>query len=816
MLKNYITSTFRSFRKNRAFALINILGLSLGLTASIFVLQYAFFQLSFDKHNSKSDRIFRVINERFEGDRLIQRGQITYSAVGPQLAADYPEVVNHTTVNTFVDNVFLYDNHPTPVSALLLAEPSYAEMFDLGVLAGNPETMLSGKYQLVLTESMAQKVFQKAEANWADYLGTTVLMGSSRQQWQLTAVIADPPANSSLQYEAILSRETVFSLWGESARYSWTGSDYFHYIELAEGVDPRAFEQKLQEFSDKYFRGDEVTGNFEKFHLQSLEDIYLYSDYEYEIHKTADGRMVWILILVAVFIMLMAWVNYVNLTTSRSLQRAKEVGIRKVAGASRAQLIRQYLTESILLNLIAFTLAVTLGQALQVSFNNLIEEQLSLISFGAMQMGGLPVAVWMLIILLIGSLCSGLYPAFVLSSFKPSQTLKGDYGKSAQGQVLRKSLVTFQFILSTALIAGTYLVVKQTKYMKNQDLGVNLEQVLTVEGPSITSLDTTFVTHIHAFLDALQQNPNVISAGTSQNVFGSRLPRTFDVKKLGDADGHMLNRMAANYGFFNVYEIEMLAGRGFRKTDHNREFDLINNAILNEKAAKILGFQSAQEALNQKIFFFGKEWNVVGITSNFHHRSLKESIEPLLILPFYDGGGDTYHIRLGGNNIKETIAHIESTYNDFFPGDIFEYAFMDTRFNNLYKSDVKFGKVFNLFSLLAISIACLGLFGLVGYTAIQKTKEIGIRKVLGASVADILRLLSKEFMVLILLANALGLPLVYWGAENWLARYEYQTPIGIMFFVLPVAAVLLISAIIIASQTLKTARLNPVQSLRQE
>lgn len=816
MLKNYFKTTLRSFRKNKAFALINLLGLSIGLAASIFILQYAFFQLSFDKYHSKSDRIFRVMNERFEGDQMIQRGQITYSAVGPQLAEDYPEVVRHTTINTLGNNVFRYGDKVTEISGTIMAEPSYFEMFDVEILAGNPETLVNENYQIVMTESVAQKVFQTTTDNWTDYLGEVVEMGSSRLPWQLSGVIADPPSNSSLSYEIILSRVTTFTWWGESARFSWTGSDYFHYLELAEGVDSKGFEKKLEAFSSKYFRGDEVTGTFEKFHLQPLEEVYLYSDYEYEVHQTSDGRMVWILVLIAVFILLMAWMNYVNLTTSRSLQRAKEVGVRKVVGASRNQLIKQYLTESLVLNVLSFILAITVIQALQVPFNNLVGEDLSLVAFLSLKAFSIPLSFWVTSVLFAGALASGIYPAFVLSSFKPTQTLKGDFGKSAQGRILRKSLVTLQFVLSTALIAGTYLVVKQTRFMKNQDLGMNLEQVVTVNGPSITDLDTTFVTHIHAFLNELEQNPNILKAGTSTTVFGNRLPRTFGVTRPGEAEGHMLNRLGANYGFFDVYEIDIKAGRPFRTSDHNLNPRLINSAILNEKAAQVLGFESAEDAVNKKLQFFGQDWFIVGVTEDFHHRSLKESIEPLLMLPFYDVGGDTYHIRVSTENLPETLDYIKATYDEFYPGDLFEYGFMDARFDNLYKSDVQFGKVFNLFSLLAISIACLGLFGLVGFTAMQRTKEIGIRKVLGASIQDILQLLSKEFLGLIVLANIIGLPLIYLAAKRWLYGYEYQTSIGFLFFMLPLLAVALISILIVVSQTLKVATLNPVKSLRQE
>lgn len=816
MLKNYFKTTLRSFRKNKAFALINLLGLSVGLAASIFILQYAFFQLSFDKYNSKSDRIFRVMNERFEGNQMIQRGQITYSAVGPQMAEDYPEVVNYTTINTMGTNFFIYDNQPQEISSILMLEPSFFEMFDLEILAGNPKELVNENYQLVLTESMARKLFKTNTSDWTGYLGEIVEMGSEKLKWQVSGVVADPPANTSLPFEAILSRVTFFTLWGESARFSWNSSDYFHYLQLGEGVDYKEFEKKFDSFSEKYFRGDEVTGTYEKFHLQPLEEIHLYSDYEYENHLTSDGRMVWILIIIAVFILTMAWMNYVNLTTSRSLQRAKEVGVRKVVGASRKQLMSQYLTESLVLNLLSFVLAITLTQALQGPFNNLVGEDLSLLAFMGLKVLSVPMAVWVLLVLLIGSLGSGIYPAFVLSGFKPSQTLKGDYGKSTHGRMLRKSLVTFQFILSTALIAGTYLVIKQTHFMKSQDIGVNMDHVITVEGASLTNFDTTIVAFNNNFLNKLKQNPHVLNAATSSNVFGSRMPRTFNVKRVGDTEAHMLNRMGANYDFFDVYQINFLAGRSFRKEDHKLDPRLIDAVILNEKASKILGFENTDVAINKKLSFFGQEWTIVGVTDDFHHRSLKESIEPMMILPIYFGYSDTYQIRVSGENLAETIAYIEQTYNEFFPSDLFEYGFMDARFESLYKSDVQFGKVFNLFSLLAISIACLGLFGLVGFTAMQRTKEIGIRKVLGASIQDILGLLSIEFLWLIVIANVVGLPLIYMAARQWLGGYEYQTSIGIPFFIIPLLVVVLISVLIIVSQTLKVATLNPVKSLRQE
>jgi len=815
MLKNYFKTTLRSLRKNRLFSLINIFGLAIGITASVFILQYAFFELNFDRFHQKSSNIYRVMNERFEGERMIQRGQITYSAVGKQMFEDYPEIVDYFTLSTFGQNVIEHNQNPVKIPFSILVEPSFFDMFSFRVLAGNPKEVFDQKRKMILSERVAERLFKSDEGDWDQYIGEIVRMGSSKLEYELVGVIEDAPSNSSLQYEVILSRATTFDWW-DQAEFGWLGSDYFHYIQLDENTDPEALVAKFEDFSNKYFKGDEVTGTFEKFHLQPLEDVYLYSDYEYENHDTSEGSTVWILVLIAVFILTMAWINYINLTTSKSLQRAKEVGVRKVVGASKGQLVIQFLTESLILNFLAFVLAITLVQFFQSFFNMLVERELDLMAFLSSELFGTSVVIWVLGILFLGSFLSGVYPAFILAAFNPSESLKGQFAKSSKGQMLRKTLVVFQFSLSIALIAGTILVYQQTRFMKSQDLGVNMDRVLTVEAPALTNMDTTFVERIQQFINTLERNARIDKVGTSMSVFGSRLPRTFNVRTTPEGEGNMLNRLNANFGFLDVYEVELLAGRNFVPTDHNRDFDKIKGTILNEKAVKLLGFESAQDAINKKLLFFGREWEIIGVTADFHHRSLKSSIEPLMISPFYNGGDDTYHIRVDGSNLPETIGYIEKTFDEFFPNDLFEYNFMDARFDNLYKADQQFGKIFNLFSLLAIAIACLGLFGLAGYTAIQKTKEIGIRKVLGASIGNILHMLSREFFLLILLASFIGLPLIFLGARAWLAGYEYQTKIGTLFFLLPVLIVLFVAASIIVGQSIKTAQANPVKSLRQD
>ncbi len=815
MFKNYFKTTLRSFGKNRVFALINIFGLSIGLTAAIFIFQYTYFQFSFDDFHDQSDRIYRVINDRYEGDKMIQSGQITYSAVGPQLAEDYPEVLDHTTINVFGNVTVSYDNKPFTLGTAPLVENSFFQLFSYPLIHGNSENIFNEPFQVALSESLAQTMFG-TDSGLDEFIGETIFYGSNKTPMQLVGIFEDVPHNSSLQFDILFSRETVMSWWGEESRFSWVGSDYFHYIVLAPNTDVGHVASKLDDFSDKYFKGNEVTGTFEKFKLQPLDEVHLNPIYEYENHDTADGRMVWILVMTAGFILIMAWVNYVNLTTSRALQRAKEVGLRKVIGASRAQLISQFMLESFVLNMLALAFSLTLIQTLQAGFVSLIDEELVFGEFLSAFQWGVPVWAWLIIMVIVGAFTSGIYPSFVLSKYKPSETLKGDFSKGKQGFWMRKGLVVFQFILSTVLIGGSYLVVKQTNFMRHQNIGADIEHVLTVKGPAITSFDTTFVSQIRAFLTTVEQNSKVIKAGSSTFDFGERLPRTFNVQVEGKADPHMLNRMGINYGFLDVYKIDLLAGRGFRPDDHTRDWQNLEASILNAEAARLFGFDDPQDAINKKLSFFGKDWRIVGITADFHQRSLKESIEPLIMLPLYEGGDDTYHFRISGENIDETVDYVASVYDEFYPGDLFDYSFTDQQFESFYKSDRQFGKVFNIFSVIAILIACLGLFGLVGFAAVQKTKEIGIRKVLGASVADILGLISKEFLLLIFIASCIALPFTYWAGKQWLEGYAYQTNIPFTFFIIPLITVLIIATVIIIGQTMKTAQENPVKALHQD
>ena len=813
MLKNYFKTTLRSIKKDRFFSAINVFGLAIGLTAAIFIFQYAGFQKSYDQHFDNHEEIYRVMNNRYEGERLIQSGQITYSAVGPQLMQDYPEVAFSTTLNFYWNLLIRYEENKIVQERIPFADANFFKVFDYKLLAGNKEGILSEPLSTVLTVSAAEKLIGMKESN-SDYLGEVIYF--HEDGFKVVGIMEDVPSNSSLDFDMLLSRETLINWWGESARYSWTGSDYFHYIKLSSGSNASLLEAKLADFSNKYFKGDEVTGTFERFHLQALNEVHLDESYEYENHDTINGSLINILMLIAFFILIMAWVNYINLTTSRALHRAKEVGMRKVVGASKWQLRIQFLQEAIVVNLLGLILAVTIVQLLQQQYNQFTGVDYSLRATLFLDFAGLTIIIWFVGIFLVGTLASAAYPAFVLSKFKPVQILKGNFSQSSSGNMLRKALVVFQFVLSTSLIAFTVIVSNQTSFIRNYDLGFETSQVLNISGPMDTNLDTTFVTTIHAFINELENNSMIEKVGVTTAEFGQQLPRTFNVRRVGGDQAVMLNRLGANYGFFQVYDIEIVAGRGFQVDDHNKDGRQIDKLLLNDKAREMLGFASANDAINKKVQLFGREFFVIGVTGDFHFRSVKQTVEPILMLPFYEVDGDTYHIRYNAENTQEVVQFVADKYEEFFPGDQFEYGFMDAQVQSQYEQDVQFGKVFNVFSFVGISIACLGLIGLVGYSATKRTKEIGVRKVLGASIIDILRVISVDFLLLIVVATVLALPLIYLGANDWLSSFHNRIDLSVWFFVIPTLSVFALALLIIISQTFKTAQANPVKSLRED
>jgi putative ABC transport system permease protein len=819
MIKNYFKTAWRNLINNKTDSSINIIGLSIGMAACLLILEFVNYELSFDRFNKNASDIYRVTNDRYQQGKLIQHGTITYSAVGPAMKADFPEVLNNTRVEPMGNQILTLNDKKFEANNTLAVDNEFLSIFSYPLLAGNPRTALLDPNDIILTESMARKIFPVQNDNFSVLIGKTIQIATDSLPYKITGICENIPENSHLQFDMLYSYTTLFSgpnAYGP-AKYDFTDSDFWHYIQLRHGTDYKALEKKLAAFSQRHFQGNKISGNDEKFLLQPLVEAHLYSEYEYEIGKTGSATAVWGMLIIATLIILIAWVNYINLTTARSMNRAKEVGIRKVSGATRPQLVRQFLTESLVMNGIALTIAFILIWLVQPNFNRLVDRDLSLSDLFSPTTHGLDIR-WLIITGLIsGILISGFYPAFVLSSFKPIQVLKGKYSQSGKGVLLRKLLVTTQFAATVTLIIGSFIVYRQINFVNNQNLGVDLSQVVIIKPPMLTSFDSSFVLHESIFRKELSQLPGVLAAATSSRVAGQETPRAFNTHRVDQhADLRLtIRNFGVDDGFFKLYGIPIVAGRNFSSTDYHADFHKLQNIVITESAVKSFEFSSNEDALGKRISVFGTNWTVIGVAKDFHQKSLHFPMEPIMFFPTL-GTYNLISVKLNTKNIAATMADIKTKYNSYFPGNLFDYYFLDDQFNALYKSDLLFGKVFALFAGFAIFIACLGLLGLSLFTTAQRNKEIGVRKVLGASVSSIVMLLSKDFIRLIFIAFLIASPVAWYLMHQWLQGFAYQ--ISISWWIFPSAGLLafIIALGTVGIHTMKAASVNPVKSLRSE
>jgi putative ABC transport system permease protein len=631
--------------------------------------------------------------------------------------------------------------------------------------------------------------------------------------------MADMPANSHLAFDMLVSYNSMLSGKNpyKEADYDWTDSDFWHYIQLKRGTDHKALEAKFDAFSQRHFQGNKVSGSVEKFHLQPLARAHLYSDYEYEIGQTGSATVVWGLFIIAVFIISIAWVNYINLSTARSVERAKEVGIRKVTGATRGELIRQFLVESLILNLIAFGLAVGLVFVCQNAFDKLIQSPLSFHSLFERSLNGYAITIGLGGVLLLGIFISAFYPAFILSSFRPILVLKGKFRASKRGVVLRKGLVVGQFAITILLIIGSVVVYRQVQYMSSQELGMNIDHILIVRPPTLTGFDSSFIQRENDFKHEIKQIAGISGAATANRIAGDEMGRTFNVRRVDDNSGthYTLRNMGVDFDFIDVYGIRLIAGRKFEPRDYNADYNKLHNIVLSSSATRLLGFASVQDAVGKQIMMFNKKWDVIGVINDFHQKSLRYALEPIVFQPFY-GTNNAISVKINTGNIAATMAAVKTRYEAFFPGNPFDYSFLDEVYNRQYKNDQLFGKAFALFAGFAIFIACLGLLGLSLFGTTQRIKEIGVRKVLGASISNIVLLLSKDFVGLILVAFVIAAPVAWWIMHHWLQDFAYRIVLSPWIFVAAGLLAIVIALATISFQAVKAALANPVKSLRSE
>jgi putative ABC transport system permease protein len=819
MLKSYLTTAWRNIRKNKIFSAINIIGLAIGMAACLLILQFVNFELSYDQFDKNLPDLYRVYNDRYQNGKLIQHGTITYSGISKAMQNDYPEVIDHSRVEPFGKLIVSSGTKKIGDQNAIAVDNSFLSMFSYDLVAGDQRTALKQPYSLVITASAAKRYFGVGGNDLASALGKTVIVGTDSIPYKVTGVTKDVPENSHLAFDILASYVTMLAGRNpyKEADYDFTQSNFWHYIQLRPGTDYKALEAKFPAFSDKHFQGNKVSGSVEKFYLQPVSRAHLYSDFEYEIGETGSATVVWGLLIIALFIIVIAWVNYINLSTARSAERAKEVGVRKVIGAAKSQLIRQFLMESFLINTLALVLAVLLLFVLQPAFNTLIGHQLSYEYLLQRSNSGYIITLGLLGLMLSGIFVSAFYPAFVLSSFRPILVLKGKFSSSKKGIVLRKALVVGQFAITVALIIGSLVIYRQIRFMNKQDLGMNIDHVLMLKPPMLTNFDSAFIDKENTFMHQLSQIPGVTGAASAFNPMGGETGRDFDIRR-ADQDKTVNFTMRNNgisAGFIDLYKIRILAGRDFVNTDFNADYNKLHNLILNEKATKLLGFATPQEAIGKSIYNGNRLWTVIGVIDNYHQKSLRFQLEPTLLVPAYSTYSDIA-VKVNSADVPATVVAVKKTYDAFFPGNYFSYYFLDDHYNEQYANDRLFGKAFGIFAGFAIFIACLGLLGLSLFATMQRTKEIGVRKVLGASVGNIVFLLSSDFIRLVVIAIVIASPVAWFIMHRWLQDFAYRVDVSWWVFAVAGLLAIAIALATISYQAIRAAFANPVKALRSE
>lgn len=820
MFRNYLKVSLRNLLKHKFYSFISIAGLAIGLCACILIIQYVNTELGVDRFHTKLDNLYRVVNDRYQQGSLVQHSAMTYSGIGKAMKEEIPEVEAYCRVTPYRVEVISWSDKKIADQRTIAVDTSFFSMFTYPLLAGDQRSALQEPNSIVVSEKMARE--QLGVKYPQSLLGQMMVFDSDSIPYKITGICKDVPGRSQLHFDLLISYISLYSKYGNNqftaADHDFTQPSFWQYIQLKKAADHETVERKFATLNKKYFPNAAASGIREVFSLQPLQKAYLYSDLEYEIGKTGNYRIVWSLLVIALFILVLAWMNYINLSTARSIERAKEVGIRKVAGASRLQLIKQFLTEALLINSVAIIIAIILTGLLQNEFNQLVNRELSIGMLFSKQTADTGVTILFVLFTAAGIFLSGFYPAFVLSACKPMKVLKGKFARSVSGVFLRKSMVTAQFAISILMIIGSFVVYRQLRFMTGQSLGYNMEQIMILRKPVLGNPGAAFMTRADGFINTIQQLSHVKGAAVSGRIPGDEVFKINNVNRTDIAlnnQGTMTN-MGVDARFINLYQMKLLAGRNFSPSDYNNDLANVHALIINETALRQLAFQSPQEAIGKTLKAFDRTWDIIGVVADFHQKSLKSGIEPVLLLPTLRGEYSQFSVKIDPQQLPVTIEAIKKAYTSYFPGNVFDYNFLDEKFNRQYSNDYLFGKVFSLFAALAILIACLGLSGLSLLISTQRTKEIGIRKVLGASVTGIVLLLSKDFIKLVLLAIIIASPVAWYIMHLWLQDFAYRVDISWWIFASAGLLSLVIAMLMIGFQTVRSAIANPTKSLRAE
>ncbi|MDW3196047.1 MAG: ABC transporter permease [Cytophagales bacterium] len=820
MVKNYLLTSLRHLLKQRFFTALNVLGLSIGLVAFWLITHYVNYERSYENFMANGDDIYRVQLDVYRNGELVYKSSENYAGAGAALKDEYPEVLefgrfyNMGSKNNVIITWEQGPNGPVVLKQrkFLYADASILDMFSYEMVQGDPTSALEEPFTIAISETMAKKYFGEE-----DPMGKILRLEDddfNDEPCRVTGVFKDAPTNTHLKFDVLISFPTIYGRFdGAIQRYKtgWGRKDYYTYVQLRPGTDPRQLEQKFPEVVSKFKPELADQNGRDVLLLQPVKDIHLTSRLTDEAEINGNGEAVKYLSLIAWFIIVIACINYVNLSTAKSVERAKEVGLRKVVGSQKGQLVLHFLIESSII----FLFSILIGFALLI---------IATPFFNAV--GGTPTSYqiweqswfWMssAAFWFIGSIATGFYPALVLSSFKPVEVLKGKFKGKSEGIMLRRALVVFQFATSVTLIIGTLMVYEQMSYMQNQDLGYSTEQIMVVERPS--KRDTSFTqarNDYMSFRDALNNQSAVVGVAGSGMLPGKKLRFKTQLRNLNQ-DASLATSFAVSsmdYEFMDLMEIELFHGRNFSRDFAN---DADTAIIINEYGARALGY-TPEEIIGEFISIDQFNWKpqVIGVINNIHNESLHESMQPMAF--FLQNVNHEYvMVKVATGNLDNTIAVVEEQWNRSFRGNPFEYFFLDEYFNSYYEADQSFRNLFLVFAVLAIFIGCLGLFGLSSYTAVQKTKEIGIRKVLGSSTSGIVQLMFKDFLILIGIANLIAWPLSWYFLNQWLENYPYHISVNLLSFFVATLVVLVIAFLTVSFHTFKTAKLNPANTLKYE
>lgn len=804
MIKTYLLTSFRALLRNKTFALLNIIGLSVGIAGGILILQYVQHELAFDQFHEHAERLVRVDHRFIKDGKTDFESARTFPRVGPAMHEDFAEVENYCRIiPEYRGGLLRYNDLAFHQDNIWFADTSFVSMFSFPWIAGDRKSALRDINTAVLEESVARKYF-----GGENPIGKRMTIGSMNglRDIEVRGVFRNP-SNSHLQLAVVISYQTIISQWGQRAHDYWGWYDFHTYLLLKPGVDESSIESKLAAFVDRH-GGERMGSKRVELSLRPITDIHLESNLMMEADTNGSSRTVYFMLILGLAILGIAWINYVNMATAHAMERAKEVGVRKVSGSSRWQLAVQFMMEAGIVNAISIIIGIGLIIAFTPMFNQLTGK-----SFDSSLLLQAGFFTQLLTLFVVGSIVTGIYPAFVLSSFRPISVLKGRVQNMVGGNLLRKGLVVGQFMASVILIAGTIIVSGQLRHLQSVDLGIDINNTLVVKAPEVINDNVAYNQSLNLYRDEMLSSHQVSSATVSSEIPGRQVSWYGGAKRVGidqEAASAILYMTTMDPNYFSLFDIDVIAGKTY---EPGRTLDTVN-AVINTRALEALGFANAEEAVQGKIVLRGDTMNIIGVVEDYHHESPKDDYRPSVYL-LSEEERQFFAFKVDGNP-HEIVERSQLKFANMFPGEPFNYFFLNDMYSAQYESENKFLTMFMIFAGLAILIASLGLFGLSAYTISKRTKEVGIRKVLGSTGWQVFGIFLKEFSILVIVGNLVAIPITWYVMNQWLSSFAERIAIGAGAFIATTLITMLISMATISYHAWKSSTLNPAKALRSE